>query len=561
MGEGLHFWGGGGGGGAGGPPPQALEGPEQVGCPRLCARLCAPLRRGDRVRPVPRQLEDRVGLRPFPGIPRHEDERAVHLAGVRLDPGGAARPRPGAPHRVRSAPGRGGPDGPPRVLLQRAPRRERPVLHRPVPSAHRLRRAPHEEREEVATGAVNPQRWPILTQEDHGAVARVVTGNRSLGFPQPGVEKFPRTGDRNAAKSSEGPQMVVARHDEVALRGHRTLQNAVTRLVGGDDRDALSRNDRLGKGLNECADTARPPCGPLELANQNALDLFEDRRGDEECDYLAAAESEDLIGDAAEVQGGDVDVGVGDNPDHLAGFAVFGDDPFDVIRADAQAARALGPVALEAPPLLLLDIAAERFAEQLALRAPLPFGERLRFPEQLGREREGEDLGSSHGGLHECVILSITLANSRERVNCSDELRCTRRTGGSRHGRGEGLLEVEHQPEGSLHLRHASWWYGPCEIRTVGLRVKETGWVQRANLKAQEYGVDWKAGFPGRHADVRWIVTRHIPCAGADDYRDDQWLAVNGVGRDHQDRSAPSLSPTVSGAEVDEVNLATANHP
>src|SRR3989442_15960176 len=124
-----------------------------------------------------------------------------------------------------------------------------------------------------------------------------------------------------------------------------------------------------------------------------------------------------------------------------------------------------------------------------------------------------------------------------------------------------GLLELEHQPEGSLHLRHASWWYGPCEIRTVGLRVKETGWVQRANLKAQEYGVDWKAGFPGRHADVRWIVTRHIPCAGADDYRDDQRLAVNGVGRDHQDRSATGLFPTASEAEGDEVNLATANHP
>ena len=62
-------------------------------------------------------------------------------------------------------------------------------------------------------------------------------------------------------------------------------------------------------------------------------------------------------------------------------------------------------------------------------------------------------------------------------------------------------------------------------------------------------------------ADVRWIVTRHIPCVGADDDRDDQRLAVNGVGRDHQDRSAPSLFPTVSGAEVDEVNLATANHP
>ncbi len=72
-------------------------------------------------------------------------------------------------------------------------------------------------------------------------------------------------------------------------------------------------------------------------------------------------------------------------------------------------------------------------------------------------------------------------------------------------------LEVDHQPEGSLHLGHASRWYDPRETRTVGRRVKETGWVQRANLKAQEYGVDWKAGFLGRHADVRWIVTRHIP--------------------------------------------------
>ncbi len=65
-----------------------------------------------------------------------------------------------------------------------------------------------------------------------------------------------------------------------------------------------------------------------------------------------------------------------------------------------------------------------------------------------------------------------------------------------------------------------------------------------------------KTGFLGRHADIRWIVTRHILRVGADDYRDDQRLAVNGVGRDHQDRSVPSLFPTVGGAEADEVNLA-----
>jgi hypothetical protein len=34
-------------------------------------------------------------------------------------------------------------------------------------------------------------------------------------------------------------------------------------------------------------------------------------------------------------------------------------------------------------------------------------------------------------------------------------------------------LQVEHQPKGSLHLRHPSRWDGPCEIRAVGLRVIE----------------------------------------------------------------------------------------
>src|SRR5438874_2367273 len=81
--------------------------------------------------------------------------------------------------------------------------------------------------------------------------------------------------------------------------------------------------------------------------------LLEDRRGDEERDYLAAAESEDLVGDAAEVEGGDANVGVGDNPDHLSGFAVLGDDSFDLVLADAQVLGAAGAVALEAQPLLL----------------------------------------------------------------------------------------------------------------------------------------------------------------------------------------------------------------
>ena len=48
-------------------------------------------------------------------------------------------------------------------------------------------------------------------------------------------------------------------------------------------------------------------------------------------------------------------------------------------------------------------------------------------------------------------------------------------------GREPVRLQVKRQPEGSLHLRHASRGHRSCEIRTVGVRVKETGRVQRAN--------------------------------------------------------------------------------
>ncbi len=80
-------------------------------------------------------------------------------------------------------------------------------------------------------------------------------------------------------------------------------------------------------------------------------------------------------------------------------------------------------------------------------------------------------------------------------------------------------------------------------------------------MEAEEHGVSWKTGFLGRHADVRWIVARHIFCVGADDHCDDQGLTVNGVSRDDQYRSATSLFPAVGGAQVDKVDLSAANHP
>src|SRR5207245_10535046 len=87
-------------------------------------------------------------------------------------------------HRVRPTQGGSRHHDTPRVLLQGSPRRDRPVLHGSVPDAHRLCRTPHEQRapreercrdtEETATGTVTPRRWPILTDNDRAAVARVL---------------------------------------------------------------------------------------------------------------------------------------------------------------------------------------------------------------------------------------------------------------------------------------------------------------------------------------------------------------------------------------------------
>ncbi len=123
------------------------------------------------------------------------------------------------------------------------------------------------------------------------------------------------------------------------------------------------------------------------------------------------------------------------------------------------------------------------------------------------------------------------------------------------------LCKVEHQSECLFYLLHARRWCASRKVWTVSLGVEKSGGIQRANLKAEEYSVARKTGFLGCHADVRRIVTRHIPCVGANHHRDHERLAVDGVCRDHQDGPSPGLFPAVGGTEVDEVNLTAANHP
>ena len=60
----------------------------------------------DRVHRIAGRLEDGVGPHPLRGLPRHEDDAAVHLAGMRLAAGRPAGDRPGAAGGTRPAPRR-----------------------------------------------------------------------------------------------------------------------------------------------------------------------------------------------------------------------------------------------------------------------------------------------------------------------------------------------------------------------------------------------------------------------------------------------------------------------
>src|SRR5262249_35844128 len=60
----------------------------------------------DRVHRVARRLEDGVGPHPLPRLPRCEDDPAIHLAGMRLDPRRPPGDRPGAARTAVAAPRR-----------------------------------------------------------------------------------------------------------------------------------------------------------------------------------------------------------------------------------------------------------------------------------------------------------------------------------------------------------------------------------------------------------------------------------------------------------------------
>ena len=69
---------------------------------------------------------------------------------------------------------------------------------------------------------------------------------------------------------------------------------------------------------------------------QHAFNLFQYRLRDEPVDPASSGECEYLIGHSAEVEGGDVDVGVSDDPEHSAFRSVLLEEPLDIRFLDSQ---------------------------------------------------------------------------------------------------------------------------------------------------------------------------------------------------------------------------------
>src|SRR5690606_15093029 len=85
--------------------------------------------------PQSRRLENRLGPHPFPRFPRHADDYAVHLAGLRFAARSAACPRPCALHAALRRARRKRTTDAPLQFLQEPARHHRTQLSRAIPDA------------------------------------------------------------------------------------------------------------------------------------------------------------------------------------------------------------------------------------------------------------------------------------------------------------------------------------------------------------------------------------------------------------------------------------------
>ena len=122
------------------------------------------------------------------------------------------------------------------------------------------------------------------------------------------------------------------------------------------------------------------------------------------------------------------------------------------------------------------------------------------------------------------------------------------------------MLQAEYKLDRSVNLFHSILGKGSSKKRAFRLWIKETRWVQRTDLKTEKNSISWKTCLLCRHSNICGIITGHIPRVRTEDHRNNKRLLVDGISRDHQNRSISCLFSALCGAKIDKINLASANH-
>ena len=161
-------------------------------------------------------------------------------------------------------------------------------------------------------------------------IARVISERRhvesglgsALGAPRgQRIKELARADDSDPAKTPKGLEESIACHDHLGLGLQRTLEDAIVGVVVGDRGDGLGGDDQDRK-LTDCADRfLRPSGSPLELPDEHAFKLLQDREGDEELELAGPRSGKHFASYAAYVELGDVHVRVSDDAEHEQGRA------------------------------------------------------------------------------------------------------------------------------------------------------------------------------------------------------------------------------------------------
>lgn len=130
------------------------------------------------------------------------------------------------------------------------------------------------------------------------------------------LQEFPGIHDRDTAEDAELLQVPVSRDHQIRSSLQGTFEDPIVWLVRADHVDRVLGLNELREPTDGVRDVVSSPGRPFEFPNQNAFDLCQDRRGDEELDLVGPGQSQHFVWDAAEVECRDVDIGVSDDTEH-----------------------------------------------------------------------------------------------------------------------------------------------------------------------------------------------------------------------------------------------------